>query len=126
LCQAVRNGKGIDDALAHHASVVRSGAAAAQHAERLWERLQKTVELKAKVSTAEWRRQCDLKLVLPAAQAMALVAGLLAAVEDIILDAEGNRDLYRRVCQRAIFYLPVESRGYAAGTIIDNAPADSQ
>jgi hypothetical protein len=68
----------------------------------------------------------DLRCVLPAAQAMNLVSGLLAAVEDIILDAEGNRELYRRVCQRAIFYLPPESRGYASGTVIDNAPHDSQ
>jgi hypothetical protein len=126
LCQAVRHGRGINEALARHAAVVRQGADAAANQERLWERLQKTVELKAKVSSAEWRRQCDLKLVLPAAQAMALVSGgLLAAMEEVILDAEGNRELYRRVCQRAIFYLPVESRGYAAGTIIDNAPADS-
>jgi hypothetical protein len=125
LVLAVRNGRGIDEALAAHASVVRSGASAARNAEQLWERLQKTVELKAKVSSAEWKRQVDLQCVLPAAQAMNLVAGLLAAVEDIILDAEGNRELYRRVCQRAIHYLPVESRPYAAGSVIDNAPPDS-
>jgi hypothetical protein len=44
----------------------------------------------------------------------------------VILDAEGKRDLYRKVCARAIYYLPVESREYAAGTIIDNGPKDSK
>jgi hypothetical protein len=67
-----------------------------------------------------------LKLVLPAAQVMNLVSGLLAAMEDIILDAEGKRDLYRRVCARALYYLPPEARPYASGTIIDNNHSTSK
>jgi hypothetical protein len=124
LVMAAQKGEGVEEALAEHARIVRTGADAAQNAERLWERVQKTVELKAKVAHAEWKRQCDLRVVLPAAEVMNLVSGLLAAVEDCVLDSLGNRDLYRRICQRAIYYLPAEARQYAAGTVIDNAPRD--
>jgi hypothetical protein len=122
LVLAIRNEDGVADALSEHAAVVRQGAAAAKNHESLWDKISKAIELKGRTSHLEWKRQCDLACVMPAAQVMILVSGLLAAVEDVCLDAQGDRDLYRRIVGRAITYLPPEARE-SVGEIIDNRPA---
>jgi hypothetical protein len=127
LCRAVRDGEGVEAALARHAQVVRSGADAAANLERCWERIQKTIDLKARASHLDWKRQCDLRTVLPAEQVMALVNAVLAAVEDLTRDHTGGPDLYRKICARALYYMPPECRqaGNGNGTVIDNDPGDS-
>jgi hypothetical protein len=124
LVLAVQRGKGVEEALGRHAHIVRSGADAAANQERCWERIQKAIDLKARASHLDWKRQCDLRTVLPADQVLSLVDAILAAVEDLTHDHTGGRELYRKICVRAIRYLPPECR--QSGTVIDNLPSDSQ
>jgi hypothetical protein len=126
LVLAVRDGEGIDDALAAHAAVVRQGADAAANHEMLWDKIQRTIDLKGRTSRLEWKRQMDLCQALPAAQVMTLVNGILAAVEDICTAKYGNKDVYRQICRAALFYLPPECRRPGdSGEVIDHRPADS-
>jgi hypothetical protein len=123
LVMAVRDGEGVEEALAEHARIVRTGADHAQNHELLWDKVQRTIEAKAKVSAAEWRRQMGLCVALPAAEVLALVHTILAAVEDICYRKYGNKDIYREVCRAALFHMPPEVR--RAGTVVDNRPADA-
>jgi hypothetical protein len=116
---------GVADALAQHAAVVRQGADAAANHERLWDKIQRTIDLKGRTSRLEWKRQLDLCHALPAVQVMALVNGILAAVEDICKHKYGDRDTYRQICRAALFYLPPECRRAGDGVVLDNPPADS-
>jgi hypothetical protein len=125
LVLAVRDGEGIDEALAAHAAVVRQGADAAANHEQLWDKIQKTIDLKGRTARLEWKRQMDLCVALPAVQVMTLVNGILAAVEDICTHKYGNKDVYRQICRAALFYLPPECRQAGNGVVIDNEPAAS-
>jgi hypothetical protein len=123
LVMAFHDDEGVTEALAHHAAVVRQGADAAANHERLWDKIQKTIDLKGRTSRLEWKRQMDLCHALPAAQVMALVGGILAAVEEICTHKYGDKDTYRQICRAALFYLPPECRQAGNGVVLDNPPA---
>jgi hypothetical protein len=123
LVMAVRDGEGVEEALAEHARIVRTGAAAAANREQLWDKVQRAIDLKGRTARLEWKRQMDLCVALPAAEVLTLVSAILAAVEDLTHDYTGGRELYRRICARAIHYLPPECRQSGTGTVIDNEPA---
>jgi hypothetical protein len=122
LCQAVRDGEGVEEALGRHAHIVRTGAEAAVNREQLWDKIQRTIDLKGRTARLEWKRQMDLCVALPAVQVMTLVNGILAAVEDICTHKYGNKDVYRQICRAALFYLPPECRRPGDGEVIDHQP----
>jgi hypothetical protein len=123
LVMAFHDDDGVAEALAHHAAVVRQGADAAANHERLWDRIQRTIDLKGRTSRLEWKRQLDLCVALPAVQVMTVVNGILAAVEDICTHKYGDRDTYRQICRAALLYLPPECRRAGDGVVLDNEPA---
>jgi hypothetical protein len=106
------------------AFLIESADAAANH-EMLWDKIQKTIDLKGRTARLEWKRQMDLCVALPAVQVMTLVNGILAAVEEICTHKYGDKETYRQICRAALFYLPPECRRAGNGVVIDNQPTDS-
>jgi hypothetical protein len=53
---------------------------------------------------------------------MALLGGILQAIEDVVLTTMGDKTAYRKICGAALRYMPPEARAVrGADTVIDNA-----
>jgi hypothetical protein len=99
-----------DAALIELFDLIRAGAGAFATHEKTWRELRELFQERAQLVKVEHRIVQDAKTTLSGEDVMALVSGLLQAVEDVVLTAMGNRDVYRKICRAALYYLPAEAR----------------
>jgi hypothetical protein len=99
-----------DNALQVLFDLIRTGAGAVGNYEKTWRELRELFQERGQLVKIEHRITQDASTTLAADQVLVLVSGLLQAVEDVVLTALGNKEVYRRIVGRALLYLPPEAR----------------
>jgi hypothetical protein len=94
--EAERNEK-----LAALAQLVREGAAADRSEEETWREVREVIRVRTRTAAAEWKRQIDLRAVVPVEQAILFVNTLMGIIVEIYGRDERLSLLQRRLAAMA-------------------------
>jgi hypothetical protein len=91
--------------LAALAQVVREGAGAAQAEAETWREVREVIRVRTRTAAAEWRRQHDLRMLVPVEQCVLFAQNIVA----LILEIYGRDERLALLQQRILALAPVRS-----------------